>query len=248
MQPKNHDQMYHKDSPATIQSLFNHIARRYDRTNAILSFSLHKIWNRTLVKTLLNRVKSPQILLDLCSGTGDIAFEFLRQVAQPCHAYLVDFSSEMLHYAKQKDPHDPGHQLSYIEADVQNLPLSDHLAHCATMAYGIRNVKDPSRCIRDVFRVLKPGGSFGILELTRPPSRVLRIGHSMYLKTFLPLIGKWLTQNGDAYRYLRSSIETFIEPKEIENLFIQEGFMRTECRALAGGIATIIVGDKPLKM
>lgn len=68
--------MYHKESPQTIQAMFNHIARRYDRTNAILSFSLHKIWNRSLVRHVLKRTSSHQILLDLCSGTGDIAFEF----------------------------------------------------------------------------------------------------------------------------------------------------------------------------
>lgn len=140
---------------------------------------------------------------------------------------------------------DARHQLSYIEADVQKLPLLDNFADCATMAYGIRNVQDPSLCIRDTFRVLKPGGSFGILELTRPRSPFLRKGHQFYLQIFLPLLGKWLTDNQQAYRYLCQSIETFIEPTEIENLFKQLGFIRTECRSLAGGIATLIMGNKP---
>ena len=122
--------MYRKDSPPTIQSMFNSIAKRYDRTNAILSFSLHKIWNRTLVRQLLKRHPSPHVLIDLCSGTGDIAFEFLKQATVgtqlptfkqatvgtqlatskqttvgtqlPTHVYLIDFSSEMLAFAKQK--------------------------------------------------------------------------------------------------------------------------------------------------
>lgn len=242
--------MYRKDSPLTIQSMFNSIAKRYDRANAILSLSLHKVWNRSLVRHVIKRAASHQVLMDLCSGTGDIAFEFLQKAPAPCHAYLIDFSSEMLAFAKRKEAQLPlagRHQLSYLEADVQNIPLSDNLAHCATMAYGIRNVKDPSLCIQDVFRVLKPGGSFGILELTRPRSPLLRIGHQLYLHTILPLLGKWLTDNQQAYQYLCQSIETFIEPVEIKSLFKQHGFIRTECHSLAGGIATLILGNKPLQ-
>lgn len=240
--------MYQKNSPPTIQSMFNSIAKQYDRTNAILSFSLHKIWNRSLVRHLIKRNPSSHVLLDLCSGTGDIAFNFLQQTRTPCHAYLIDFSSEMLAFAKQKEARLSQripHQFSYIEADVQHLPLPDHFADCAAMAYGIRNVQDPSLCIRDVFRVLKPGGSFGILELTRPRSPLLRRGHQIYLHKFLPFLGKWLTNNQQAYQYLCQSIETFTQPSEIEKLFKFHGFIHTQCHSLAGGIATLILGDKP---
>lgn len=239
--------MYQKDSPQTIQSMFNQIAKGYDRRNAILSFTLHKRWNRTLVEELLPRSPSNQVLLDLCAGTGDIAFEYLRQAASPCNAYLIDFSSKMLEHAKNKEilvPVGGNHRISYIEADVQQLPFSDHYADCASMAYGIRNVKDPALCINDVFRVLKPGGSFGILELTRPASTFLRLGHQFYLRTIMPLFGKWLTDNKEAYQYLAQSIQTFIEPREIENVLKEAGFIETKCRSLSGGIATIIVGYK----
>lgn len=239
--------MYYKD-PTTIQSMFNSIARRYDRNNAILSFSLHKRWNRTLVQHVLNRASSPHVLMDLCSGTGDIAFEYLRTTSSPCHAYLIDFSAEMLAYAKLKEAQlsfGSDHQLAYIEANVQSIPLPDGHADCATMAYGIRNVQNPSLCIRDVYRVLKPGGSFGILELTRPTSPLLRMGHQLYLHTVLPLLGKWLSDNQQAYHYLCQSIETFIEPKKIEDLFNQHGFIHTDCLPLTGGIATLIIGNKP---
>ena len=113
------------------------------------------------------------------------------------------------------------------------------------MAYGIRNVQDPSLCIQEVFRVLKPGGSFGILELTRPRSLILRAGHHLYLHKLLPLLGKLLTDNQQAYQYLCQSIETFIEPQEIEKLLQYNGFIQTERLCLAGGIATIILGTKP---
>lgn len=240
--------MYNKNSPQTIQSMFNSIAKRYDLTNAVLSFSLHKIWNRTLVRHILPPTCSQHVLVDLCSGTGDIAFDFLQKAPSACQAYMIDFSSEMLEYAKRKESQfsfKHPHKLSYIEADVQQIPLPDRLADCATMAYGIRNVQDPSRCLQDVFRILKPGGCFAILELTRPRYRLLRIGHQIYLRTLMPILGKCLTNNRHAYQYLCQSIQNFISPQEMENLMIMNGFSHTQRHSLAGGIATILIGYKP---
>lgn len=239
--------MYRKDSPHTIQSMFNSIANRYDFTNAVLSFSLHKHWNRALIRQVRQK-SEPHVLLDLCSGTGDIAFDYLRTTPCSCQAYLVDFSSEMLENAKRKANQfnfNSSHHISYIEADVQHLPLPNQLANCATMAYGIRNVQDPACCMREVFRVLKPGGCFGILELTRPRYRVLRLGHQFYLRTCMPFLGKWLTDNKQAYQYLCQSIQTFVAPEELQNLLEKTGFIRTQCHSLTGGIATIIMGYKP---
>ncbi len=242
--------MYRKDSPQTIQAMFNSIANRYDKTNAVLSFALHKRWNRALVRHILSSQPStePHTYLDLCSGTGEIAFDYLQTKQQACQAYLIDFSPDMLERAKEKATKMtfPQHTLSYLEADVQQLPLHDQIADCATMAYGIRNVQQPSRCIQDVFRVLKPGGRFGILELTRPNNRLLRWGHYVYLRTLFPLLGKWLADNPAAYQYLCQSIHTFIAPQELEHLLQAQGFVHTQRYSLMGGIATILIGHKPL--
>lgn len=238
--------MYRKDSPATIQSMFNSIAKRYDLTNAVLSFSLHRYWNRTLVKYVKQTSSSP-VLLDLCSGTGDIAFAYLKQVSSPCQAYLIDFSSEMLEHAKQKANvlNLPSSQpISFIEADVQQIPLPDQIANCATMAYGIRNVQDPKLCIQEVSRLLKPGSCFGILELTRPNIRLLRWGHQFYLRRVLPFLGKRLTDNEQAYQYLCRSIQSFVAPEDIQKLLVENGFENSKILPLAGGIATIILGYK----
>lgn len=239
--------MYRKDSPATIQSMFNSIAKRYDLTNAVLSFSLHKYWNRALVRHVRHQTSSPHVLLDLCSGTGDIAFDYLQTIDSPCQAYLIDFSSEMLEHAKRKanlQNLQSTHQLSYIEADVQYLPFPDQIANCATLAYGIRNVQNPTLCIREIFRVLKPGSCLGILELTRPRSRFLRWGHQVYLKTVMPFLGKWLTDNQQAYQYLCQSIQTFTAPEDLQKLLVANGFDKTKIYPLTGGIATIILGYK----
>lgn len=239
--------MYQKELPKTIQCMFDSIAKRYDRTNAILSFYLHKKWNRALVHHTLKPTNQPHVLLDLCCGTGDIAFAYLNQTTSPCHAHLIDFSSEMLEEAKrkaEKQDLSSQHQVSYIEANVEKIPLPENFVDCTTIAYGIRNVENPGNCIQDVYRVLKPGGSFGILELTRPQNPLLRFGHYIYLKTVLPIIGKWITKNPEAYQYLCQSIHAFA-PQEIEALLKQNGFINTKTYSLTGGIATIMIGYKP---
>lgn len=241
--------MYHKDSPTTIQTMFNHIADRYDLANIILSFSLYKRWNRSFVGRVLGHSSSQQTLVDLCAGTGDVAFDYLRRVKNPSHAYLIDFSSEMLTHARLKAAQFslqyPSHQISYIEADVQRLPLPDQLADNVTIAYGIRNVQHPVDCMREVFRVLKPGGCFGILELTRPRFALLRLGYRMYLRTLMPLLGKWVTSNKQAYQYLCQSIQTFMTPQELQQLLTENGFINIERHPLIGGVATIFIGHKP---
>jgi demethylmenaquinone methyltransferase / 2-methoxy-6-polyprenyl-1,4-benzoquinol methylase len=237
---------YNKNDPSTIQSMFNSIAKRYDLTNAVLSMQLHKRWNRILVNSLLSRTQG-NVWLDLCSGTGDIAFQYLKTASHPCEVYFVDFCSGMLACAQSKVSTrcSSYHHLHFIEADVQELPLQNNLSHYASMAYGIRNVKNPFICLKEVFRVLKPGGYFGVLELTQPENRFLKLGHHLYLRTALPLLGKWLTANEEAYQYLQNSIHTFIAPSELEKLFLKAGFIHTEKHSLSGGIATILIGQKP---
>lgn len=238
---------YHKNDPHTIQSMFNSIAKHYDKANSILSFQLHKKWNRQLVCQML--LPYSHRFLDLCCGTGDIAFDYLQRSQSSCRAYLLDFSSNMLSCAKGKAAvlNLKRHEIKYLEADAQNLPLSSNSIDCATLAYGIRNIKDPDRCLQEIYRVLKPGGRFGILELTQPKNPFLRFGHRLYLKAFLPVFGKWITANQDAYQYLCNSIQSFILPEELENKMRSYQFIETSCIKLTGGIATILIGQKPLE-
>ncbi len=236
---------YNKNDPATIKRMFNDIATRYDRANAVLSFNLHKQWNSKLVNEVLLR-DTPHTFLDLCSGTGDIALNYLLNADAPCRAYLIDFSANMLSRAKNKldSPSFENHQIDYVEADVQSLPLGDNCIDSASMAYGIRNVKNPSQSLSEVYRVLKPGGKVGLLELTQPQNSLLKFGHFIYLKTILPILGKIVTNNQDAYNYLQGSIRTFISPTELEKIMVDSGLTQIKRLPLAGGIATILVGTK----
>lgn len=238
--------MYDKQSPYTIQSMFDNIAKRYDRTNAVLSFNLHKRWNKHLAN-LVGKKKDSLVYFDLCAGTGDIAKCYLEQAKDSCSAHLIDFSKNMLECAKRKmAPFEASHHLSYIQADVQDLPYSSAYADACTMAYGIRNVKEPEKAVKEVCRVLKPGGVFGILELTRPKSRLIKPFHQFYLKTILPVIGKKLTEDQEAYRYLCDSIHRFLPADKLAEILKQAGFGSIEIKPLSFGIASIVYGKKPL--
>lgn len=192
--------------------------------------------------------KEPRVLIDLCSGTGDIAYRHLLTTPSACHVYCIDFSKEMLAVAKNKAaklPLSPEHQLTYIEANVESLPLPSNEADGVTIAYGLRNVTHPEKCIQEAWRTLKPGGCFAILELTRPKNSLLATGHTVYLRWFLPLLGKLLTSNHEAYQYLSTSIHSFLAPDKVEKLLQESGFVNTRSIPLTGGIATIIMGYKP---
>lgn len=232
--------------PESIQELFDNIAERYDSTNCVLSFNLHRIWNERLINSL-PQILPENILVDLCSGTGDIALCYLHKAKHTCTITCVDFSSHMLKVAKKKMNEDPicsSHRIHFLQADVQKLPLQNCITDCVTMAYGLRNVHDPFLGIQEAFRILKPGGTFAILELTRPTNRLLKCLHHLYLRYVIPLVGKWFTSNQNAYIHLYRSIQSFLSPQEIEKLFEQVGFSEIQCQSLSGGIATIITGKK----
>lgn len=236
---------YEKEKPETIQAMFGSIAQRYDRANAVLSLRMHSHWNKKLLRHVLQQ-KTPHTFLDVCCGTGDIALGYLEGVQEPRQVVMLDFCAEMLECAKRKAEALPlqHHAIRYVQADAQALPLADNSVSCVTIAYGIRNIRDPLKSMQEAYRVLEPGGTFGILELTRPENPMVRLGHRVYLKTILPLVGKWLTSNQEAYRYLCNSIHHFIPPATLEQMLRTAGFATTSRKRLAGGIATLLIAQK----
>jgi demethylmenaquinone methyltransferase/2-methoxy-6-polyprenyl-1,4-benzoquinol methylase len=235
---------YNKNDPQSIQKMFGSIAKQYDRTNAILSLQMHRYWNQELIKLTLLK-NAPESYLDLCCGTGEISLKYLKNCPFPCTAYLLDFCPEMLFFAQERAKNlNSHHKISYLQADAQEIPLPKESIDCMTMAYGIRNIPDPNKCFREIHRVLKKEGKIGILELTQPVNPLLKAGHSLYLNTVIPLMGKLVTSNKDAYQYLCKSIKSFTQPQEMEKMLIAAGFKSVSIKPLMGGIATILVAKK----
>lgn len=238
MNPKNND--YQKSDPNTIKRMFGLIAKRYDFVNGVLSLNLHKSWNRKLVAHTFS--ENPSTILDLCAGTGEIAFTWLKKVPSRKKAYLIDFCKEMLDQVKERDP--LNHDIEIIVGDAQEIPLSDKSVEAVSVAYGIRNVKDPALCFREVHRVLLPGGTFGILELTEPKNKLLRGLHGFYLSKMLPFFGGLLTANPKAYSYLSNSIQSFSKPAELKDKLEKAGFTDIQIKPMTFGIAHLITAKK----
>lgn len=243
---------YRNSDPASIQAMFSRIAHCYDRGNATLSLQMHRIWNRRLVQEVLFWPRPPERLLDLCCGTGEITFTYLRELLksrfrrQASDIILMDFSADMLHEAERKAAARARGQcsLQFVPGDAQAIPLPNDSMDAIVIAYGIRNVANPSLCLNEVYRVLKPGGRVGILELTRPNNALLRAGHTIYLRTVVPLLSRLVTPDRGAYRYLSQSIEAFMSVDELHHALRMAGFHHSWCKPLMGGIGTLLFGQK----
>ena len=245
---------YEKENPDTIRSLFNHIAKRYDLANSLLSFHTHAIWNQKIAREIVQKA-SPSNVLDLCSGTGDIAIRILHYAAKNKYiipdVHLVDFSSEMLKIAKLKAAHfakEIQDKMIFQEADVTALTYPDNSFDAATCAYGIRNVKNVPLFFQQVYRTLKPQGHLAILELTRPKNVFLKAAHDLYIRTCIPIIGKLLTSDKEAYGYLQESIRAFISPDNLAASAKDAGFKNIQVKSLSGGIATLFYMQKQAKI
>ncbi|KAF3363165.1 Demethylmenaquinone methyltransferase [Chlamydiales bacterium STE3] len=238
---------YNKQDSASIQSMFASIAAEYDRANAILSFNMHKLWNKKLVH-LTNRDNDfkDSALLDLCAGTGEITKTWMLRNKETKKAYLLDFCPEMLALAKHKmDVHFRSQDsFNYLHADAEKIPLEDSSVEAITIAYGIRNVHCIENCFQEAFRVLKPGGKLGILELTSPEITGLKQFHHFYLKRLLPILGGFVAKNKDAYKYLCQSIESFVKPQEIKSKLLTTGYSQVDIHPQCLGIATVIIAKK----
>lgn len=229
---------YTKQSPKTISNLFDAIAKDYDRGNAFISFSLHRIWNRALTKAL--RQSKPKVFADLCGGTGAITARLCKEISLD-KSYIIDFSKGMLQIANKELSHLP---IETLPADVTQIPLMDQSVDAAAMAYGIRNVKDRTKALEEAYRILKAGGTFAILELTRPKNPFLGLLHKAYLTAALPLVGKLLTKNKEAYSYLSSSVKEFVAASTLVSEMQSVGFIDINVQPMSLGAATLITASK----
>lgn len=224
-----------------VRDLFSSIATDYDRGNQFLSFNLHRSWNRRLAKSVAKKAENGSYL-DLCAGTGDIAFALHRLGVKTKSSCLLDFCPEMLNIAMKKCPSD--FEPTYLTADATDIPLPPNSIDAVTIAYGIRNVSSPSKCFAEVFRCLKPGGQLALLELTRPNNALVRLGHTLYLTTLLPLLGHLITNNRSAYTYLSSTIRSFSSPEVLASQLQEVGFLKPTITPLFFGTATLIHASK----
>ena len=228
-----------------VQQMFAEIAPRYDFLNHFLSASVDRHWRKIAVaraSELLKNAVQP-LCLDLCSGTGDLALELNRQLGVPVVA--SDFCHPMLvrSLAKVHSAH-AGAFIPVIEADSMVLPFADGTFDVATVAFGLRNLQDPAIGLREMKRVLKPGGAAIVLEFSRPVVPVFREVFEFYFHHILPHLGALISGQSSAYRYLPTSVRRFPAQRELAAMMSDVGFKQVAYRNLSCGIAALHWGIK----
>lgn len=227
-------------SQEQVSHMFNAISKKYDLTNRLISLGIDRGWRRKLKQHIIG---SDLVLLDCATGTCDQLLS-LMDLGTIQQAVGIDLAEEMLAIGKQKveiSPH--ADQVDLVVGNALSMPLEDGRFDYVTMTFGIRNVQGD--CLPEIARVLKPRGKALILEFSLPKNRLIRMFHLTYLRHILPLIGGWVSGNGEAYRYLNKTIETFPYGEAFLDRMKQAGFEQLKAIPLSFGIATLYTGVKP---
>lgn len=222
---------------AAVKDIFSIIAPYIDPFDTAFSLGLCHIWRRRLVSDIGRGEK----VLDLCTGTGEVAKLLLRRIGPGGSLTCLDFCEDMLDIAKKKLSPLP-ENLSFVVADVREMSFPDNTFDAATVAFGMRNVPDTAAALKQIRRVLKPGGRFYCLELTVPSRRWLLPFYKWYTFSFMPFVASKITKSDLPYNYLPRSIEAFYPPEEFKEVMRSCGFSEVGASSLSMGVATIFRG------
>ena len=230
-------------SPRRIAGMFDAIAPRYDLLNAVLSAGLDRYWRRRAIGAL--GFSGRETLLDVCTGTGDVAIAAARASQGARRIVALDFAGAMLACARRKI-RDRGlsSRVQVVRGDAMNLPVASASVDGATIAFGIRNVAEPDRACGELRRVLRPGGRMAILEFGLPVVPALRPLYLWYFRHVLPRIGRAVSRHDAAYSYLPASVGAFPWGDAFADILRAQGFNNVRARPLTFGIVYLYTAHK----
>ena len=224
-----------------VNSVFGNVAARYDLMNDLMSGGMHRLWKRTFVGMVRPSRHRPFKHLDVAGGTGDIAFRVAAAGGGPqTEVTVADISEEMLRIGEERAARTPGgERVRFVTGNAEDLPFRDNSFDCYTIAFGIRNVPRIDRALAEARRVLKHGARFLCLEFSDVDVPLLDRVYEAYSFTAIPALGKVVTGDGDAYRYLVESIRRFPHADRFRDMIAAAGLQRAAYQRLSGGIVAI---------
>ena len=229
-----------QEAAAWVRGMFGRVAPRYDLANHLLSFNIDRYWRAHTVRRVRHILADPAArVLDICCGTGDLVLAL--EQARRAPVFGSDFCHPMLVAARQKVERQ-GKRSPLFEGDAMQLPLADASLDLITVAFGFRNLANYATGLREMRRVLKPGGTAAILEFSQPPNAAFAALYNFYSRRILPIIGGALSGNRDAYTYLPESVRKFPTAPELAEEMRQAGFREASYEFLTGGIVALHVG------
>lgn len=225
-----------------VERMFDRIAPTYDELNHRLSWNIDKGWRKKAIKQL--QLFAPQTILDIATGTGDFAI-LSAKMLQPKQLIGADISVGMMEIGKRKVAAAHLDQIvSFQKEDCLALSFADHSFDAVTAAFGIRNFQDLDSGLKEIYRVLKPGGHLSIVELTQPVSFPMKQLFKVYSHTLLPFYGKLLSKDKNAYKYLTSTIEAFPQGEQMVEILQKAGFSNATFKRLTLGVCTMYFAEK----
>lgn len=225
-----------------VSTMFNRIAPYYDFLNRLLSLGIDTTWRKKAIQNI--KSDQPQVILDVATGTADVAMETARQL-QPEKIIGIDISSQMLDIGRRKIKKDGLDTIiSLQEGDSENLPFADNTFDAVTVAFGVRNFENLEKGLAEMNRVLKPGGKLVVLEFSRPTLFPFRQLFNGYFKYILPLIGRLTSKDPKAYRYLYESVQAFPDGQDFVDFLQKTGYTDNQCKPLTLGICSLYWGRK----
>ena len=225
---------------ARVRSMFAEIAPRYDFLNHALSLNIDRRWRKLVIKRVADRLRRPgAVALDLCCGTAELSLE-LGALAQ---TFGVDFCHPMLQLGIEKVRR-AELPIELIEGDALSVPFADSMFDVVTVAFGLRNVDGTKEGLREIYRLLKPGGRCVVLEFSSPQLPIFRNLFRFYFTRLLPRIGNAISGSSFAYQYLPDSVQAFPDQKELAGLMRAVGFSDVRYYNLFAGVASLHLGDK----
>ncbi|OGT45923.1 MAG: bifunctional demethylmenaquinone methyltransferase/2-methoxy-6-polyprenyl-1,4-benzoquinol methylase [Gammaproteobacteria bacterium RIFCSPHIGHO2_12_FULL_41_20] len=226
-----------------VADVFRSVADKYDIMNDCMSLGLHRLWKRfTIAKS---GVRQGQRILDVASGSGDLAQLFAKCVGPQGRVVATDINEKMLSRGRDRlIDHGIVGNTVYVQADAERLPFQGNYFDCITIAFGLRNVTDQAAALRSMYRVLKPGGKLLVLEFSHPDFPALRTIYDFYSFNVIPKLGELICQDRDSYQYLVESIRMHPDQKTLQTNMCECGFDEVTYFNLAGGIVALHQGYK----
>lgn len=231
------------EKAARVRGVFDSVASRYDLMNDLMSFGVHRVWKRVAVE--LAGVRSAQRVLDLASGTGDLAARFAGLVGPRGLVVMSDINAAMLAQGRDRMVNE-GHlgNVVYAQVNAEQIPFPDNAFDCVTIAFGLRNVTAKEHALAEMRRVLKPGGRVVVLEFSHPTHQPLRTLYNVYSFKALPLMGRVVARDEASYRYLAESIRMHPDQETLKAMMEDAGLERCDYHNLTGGIVAVHRGFK----